>query len=131
MVVSNPDLARRPVFTRRRVTDGIAAIVVAAALIASGIRSLNTHHDPFSTRQGQQERAGFVDGCRQSPQAGLVDCSCVFSHLTSSPQYDTPENFLNLQVDLATVFRTHRAEDMPPAYLTAVKACLISPTDPH
>lgn len=130
VVAPTPSTPRESMLTTRRVTDAVAALVVATLLILSVSHNLTAHNDPFDTPQGRQERAGFINGCEQASSTETV-CSCRFSHLTSTPPYDTPERFLNLQVDTATVLRTHRAQDMPATYLAAIKACALTPGSPH
>jgi hypothetical protein len=107
---------------RARVTDGVAAAVVAALLVAGATRPspVDDLPDAWSSPAAAELRAGFIAGCEQTAPAQL-DCGCVFSSLSSVPPYDTPRGFATLQDVLAGAERDPAA--LPGPVVAAVRTC--------
>jgi hypothetical protein len=112
-----------PVRAPRRVSD-IAAICVVGVLLAGGVLNLADRRDaagdPWSTAEGRNMSAGFVDGCTRSTR-GLIDCGCLLDALRATPAYDTPERFAALGRELTDSGGDPKR--LPQAYLAAVQSC--------
>lgn len=103
--------------TRRR-WQLLAGLAVLGALAAVGIARVGSGDsaDTFASGHGRQLHAGFISGCRRSA-GGVVDCDCVWRHLTSAPPYDRPSGFEKL------VNQVGGSSAPPPKYAAAVAAC--------
>jgi hypothetical protein len=67
-------------------------------------------------------KAGFLDTCQRT--AGrVVNCGCVFAHLTSRSPYDTPAGFEAIVTDAATFIRTGDRSLIPRVYIVAIRDC--------
>ena len=115
----------RPVQTAPRGrTSDVIAICVVAVLLVGGLLNLAGQRaaasDPWSTAEGRNMSAGFVDGCTDSAR-GAIDCRCLFEALRKTPAYATPQSFVALGGELERAGGD--VTKFPPAYLDAVKAC--------
>ncbi|HYV15800.1 MAG TPA: hypothetical protein VE972_07250 [Conexibacter sp.] len=110
---------------RARTTDAIAALVCLVLLVGGVVRFVDHHSSsgPFDTAQGRQMHAGFLAGCQQGT-TGVIDCDCMWDHLTSAPPYDTPEGLLTLAGPVTNLIRTHSTSGLPPQYIEAATSCL-------
>lgn len=113
----------QPVGPRRRTSD-IVAICIVGVLLAGAILNLASRDSAtagsWSTAEGRNMKAGFVDGCTNS-SGRLVDCGCLFDALRATPSYNTPERFAALGQQLASAGGNPNL--VPPAYLAAVQSC--------
>jgi hypothetical protein len=114
---------------RARVTDAIAAFVCAVLLVAALVRFADDRlsDGPWDTPQARELHAGFVAGCRQT-NGGVIDCDCVFEHLTSVPPFDTPAGFANLgrtiERTMPIAIRSRDVNALPAPVVDALRACL-------
>ena len=115
-----------------RWTDGIALLVVAGLLIGNIVRMSggnDSGSDPWTSGQGAQMKAGFLDGC-QATSATFVDCGCAFEHMTSSPPYDTPSGLATLAGPVQVAQQTGNPRDIPDVLVSAMQACQLSESSP-
>ena len=96
--------------------------VVIGAIVGPGSADASS----WSSQQGIDARAGFVDSCSQSAGARL-DCQCVFDHLIAVPAYNTPAGFETLAGPVQQFEQTGDRSYIPAAYVQAVAAC-VTPT---
>ncbi len=120
-------LVRRIVLARRtprsRLTDSIAACVVAALLVAGVMRAAGDEGGSWSSAEGTEMRAGFIQGC-ESSAGGVVDCGCTFDALTSAPAYDTPKELASLAPVLRRAEAANDVGMIPQEYVTAARSCV-------
>lgn len=113
---------------RERTTDAIAAGVCAVLLVGALLRFVG--HDaaadgPWNTSQGKAVRAGFMVRCEQNAAAIQVDCGCFFDRVTSAAPYDTPAEYMTLEVTMARVIRAGDPNAVPPELVGALHGCAI------
>lgn len=115
-------LVRRILSARRRarsrLTDSIAACVVAVLLISGVVRG-SGDGPSWSSDEGAQLRAEFVDGC-ESTAGGAFDCGRAFDCLVSEPAYDTPKE---LEDALEPAVTANDPSALPADYLDALQSC--------
>lgn len=103
---------------RSRLTDSIAACVVAVLLIGNVVRA-SGDGPSWSSSKGVEMRAGFVEGC-ESTSGGSVDCTRAFDCLVSKPEYDTPKE---LEDVLEPAVAANDPSALPAEYLAALASC--------
>jgi hypothetical protein len=92
--------------------------VVIGAIVGPGSAEASS----WSSQQGIEARAGFIDGCNQSAGARL-DCRCVFDRLIAVPTYSTPAGFATLDGPVEQFEQTGDRSYIPVAYVEAAAAC--------
>jgi len=96
--------------------------VVIGAIVGPGSADASS----WSSQQGIDARAGFINSCSASAGA-RIDCQCVFNHLIAVPAYDTPAGFETLAGPIQQFEQTGDRSYIPAAYVQAVTAC-VTPT---
>jgi hypothetical protein len=102
----------------------IALLVILGGGIVIGaiVGPRSAEASSWSSQQGIDARAGFIDACNQSAGARL-DCGCVFDHLIAVPAYNTPAGFETLAGPIQQFEQTGDTSYIPAAYVAAVTAC--------
>jgi hypothetical protein len=115
---------------RSRLTDGIAALVLAVLLIGNIARGTggDDKQDAWSSGQGAQMKAGFIDGCEAHNTGNVVDCGCAFDHVTAEPPYDTPDGLASLYEPSLAAQQSRNLADVPAVMMSAIRACVRQPT---
>jgi hypothetical protein len=109
---------------RDRTTDALAALVCCVLLIGALVPFAGRvgSDGPWDTPEGRLLRGSFVAGCKQS-QNGLVDCDCVFEHMTASPPGDTPAGFVMLSNAINVAVSRRDVRLVPPQVRDALLGC--------
>jgi hypothetical protein len=102
----------------------VVGACVAAALPFGGVvrAAASGSASPWDTPGGAAMKSGFIYGCSRTAGA-VVDCKCVFAHLTSQAPYDTPDGFASLAGDVQTFERTGDRAAIPAVYGISINAC--------
>lgn len=118
-----PGISPRAVGIRWRYAIGA---LLAGVLLVVGIVQITGGGatDPWATAEGANMRAGFLNGCGQSA-GNLVDCQCVFAHVTSRPPFNTPQGFASLGSDVLAYERTGDRVAIPAVYISSLRACRV------
>jgi hypothetical protein len=109
---------------RARVTDGIAALVVAALLIGGIARaSGDDGGSSWKSDKGTELRAGFLAGCTDTSGAPSY-CQCLFDRLVGQASYDTPDEFAALERPVTAAVESGDPADVPPGVVSAIETCV-------
>lgn len=117
-----PGHGRNALIAALSVLAGGAYVVSAASsgLLDSGSSPGPAQSSAWQSLEGQTMRAGFVSGCGKEQARATAICECVFSHLVTSPRYDTPARFETLAGEI------HAEQDggaVPVQLAAAVRTC--------
>ena len=77
----------------------------------------------WSTSQGVNVKAGFIDGCSRGIASRAAMCECVFDRVSSSPPYDTPSGFEGLAATVERYQQTRNAGDLPAVLIESARYC--------
>src|SRR3954452_24992594 len=107
----------------RSTAEAVTAVVIRAAILtADATNFLARGSDgPWSTPKGQGLKRGFIDGCSRGIPEPV--CKCMFDHISSQPQYDTPDGFVTLSYGVNSYMRTGYPSRIPPVFAEAGQRC--------
>ena len=106
--------------SKRRTSDLVAAIVVAALLAGAIVHTVSSFGGPnlWASGPGVIEETSFLDTC-DAESATRINCRCFFQYIVSQPAYNTPAKF-----EAFAVRQEHNPPGVFPAiFAPAVAAC--------
>jgi len=108
-------------------TIALLAGLLFVAYVVSGVHhhqgSAHAAAGGWSSPRGTSMKAGFIAGCSHGQEPQMSICECVFTNVTASPRYDTPDGFEGMLPSLRQFARTHDRSSVPGALLRAVRVC--------